>query len=213
MTDKINLREIEKKAWKSFFQDGIWDITFGLLLLAFSVGAFMDTLAVNDGVRMAAYIGIELIAFAWLFIAKRYITVPRLGLVKFSNRRRKKRLWVSFLVGLSVLLGLVVYYLTARNSATLISPQTVPIIWAINCIIVFGGMAYFLDFDRMYLIGLLYALAVPFDQYVLTRLSDADLSYLAFGIPGLIVLAMGLIIFIRFLKQYPAPQREAYDGG
>jgi hypothetical protein len=213
MSELINLREIEKKAWKSFFQDGIWDITFGLILLAFSVGAFMDTLGISNGVRMATYIGVELIAFAWMIIARKYITVPRLGQVKFSNRRRKKRLWVSVLLGLSVLAGLIVYYLTARNSATLISPQTMPIIWAINCIIVFGGMAYFLDFDRMYLIGLLYALTVPFDQYVLTRLSDADLSYLAFFIPGLIVLAMGLIIFIRFLKQYPAPQKEANDGG
>ena len=74
MSELIDLREIEKKAWKSFFQDGIWDITLGVLLLAFTVGAFMDTLNINDGVRMAAYIGVELIAFAWLFIGKRYIS-------------------------------------------------------------------------------------------------------------------------------------------
>ncbi len=212
MSELINLQEIEKKAWKSFFQDGIWDIYLGLLLLAFAVGAFMGTLGVNDTLRITAYIGVELIAFAWLIIGKRYITIPRLGQVKFSNRRRKKRLWVSFLLGLSVLAGLIVYYLTARKTATLINAQTMPIIWAINCIIVFGGMAYFLDFDRLYLIGLLYALTVPFDQYVLTRLSDANLGYLAFGIPALIVLAIGITIFIRFLKQYPAPGKEAYDG-
>lgn len=33
MTEKVDLRELEKKAWKSTFQDGLWDIYFGLLFM------------------------------------------------------------------------------------------------------------------------------------------------------------------------------------
>ena len=36
MTQKINLKEIERKSFKLFFKDGIFDIAFGALLLSFA---------------------------------------------------------------------------------------------------------------------------------------------------------------------------------
>ena len=37
MTQNINLKALEKKAWRSVFQDGLWDIFLGLLLMAFGL--------------------------------------------------------------------------------------------------------------------------------------------------------------------------------
>ena len=37
MTEKMNLKEIEKKAYRFTYQDGIYDIMFGVLLLLFAL--------------------------------------------------------------------------------------------------------------------------------------------------------------------------------
>lgn len=39
MVAKIELKEIEKKAYKSVFQDGLWDIYFGILVLGWGLSA------------------------------------------------------------------------------------------------------------------------------------------------------------------------------
>ena len=38
MVDDVNLKEVEKKIFASYFNDGLWDIYGGLLLLGFGLG-------------------------------------------------------------------------------------------------------------------------------------------------------------------------------
>ena len=76
-----------------------------------------------------------------------------------------------------------------------------PVVWVIFCMTLFGTGAYLLDFNRLYLIGVLYALMLPADQ-LLRYLTGNDLTYLAFGLPGLLATAMGLIVLVRFMRQY-----------
>ena len=37
MQPEINLKELERRAWRSVFQDGLWDIYLGLLLMAMAI--------------------------------------------------------------------------------------------------------------------------------------------------------------------------------
>ena len=41
MTAQINLKELEKKAYTSTFQDGLLDIQFGILMLANAISAYV----------------------------------------------------------------------------------------------------------------------------------------------------------------------------
>jgi len=45
----FNLNEIEKKAYRSTFQDGIWDIFLGLVLLILALGALLSNIGVPEG--------------------------------------------------------------------------------------------------------------------------------------------------------------------
>ena len=45
-----------------------------------------------------------------------------------------------------------------------------------------------------------------YERLEVRRATEVDLSYLVFGIPGLIVLAMGVAILVRFLKTYSIPE-------
>jgi len=80
--------------------------------------------------------------------------------------------------------------------------------WMVNAIVVFSLGAYFLDFNRLYLIGVMYALPVPFD-IMFRKFADIDLSFLAFGVPAMVILIVGLVMLVRFLRDYPLLPEEA----
>ena len=44
--DNINLKSIEKKIWFANFQDGIWDIYWGILLLGFGLSPLLEELGI-----------------------------------------------------------------------------------------------------------------------------------------------------------------------
>ncbi|MBN1313627.1 MAG: hypothetical protein JXB30_19650 [Anaerolineae bacterium] len=218
MSEKVSLKELEGKAWRSVFQDGMWDIFLGLLLVAMAVNAWMSDSGLAENIRTGVYIGLEIVAMGVLWAGKRFITVPRMGRVKFGKGRRSRKLWVTLVVGLSALLGVVVFQITQTmgNSVSFQSAMRTffPAFWAAGCIVFFSLGAYLLDFSRLYLIGILYALPVPTD-HLLHRLFGLDLSSLAFGLPGLTAVVMGLVVMIRFMREYPiphVPEEEVVDG-
>jgi hypothetical protein len=206
MSQAISLKELERKAWRSTFQDGIWDIYLGLLLLSMAASAWMTDRGLPESRSIPIYIGLEVVALIVLWAGKRFITVPRMGRVKFGPKRKGRLSWVRLILALSAGLGLAVFLVTpaARSPGEgwLNVRVLGPALWVVNCIVVFSLGAFLLDFRRLYLIGVLYAIAVPIDL-LMSRLAGIDASYLAFGAPGLIVTAMGLVVLARFVRDYP----------
>ena len=92
MSEKLNLKELERKAWRSFFDDGLWDIYLGLLLALMGVSAFMGRMELSEVTHMGIYIGLLIIIMLLMWAAKRFITVPRIGRVKFGAERQKRRI-------------------------------------------------------------------------------------------------------------------------
>ncbi|PXF61074.1 MAG: hypothetical protein C4B59_05805 [Candidatus Methanogaster sp.] len=85
MTRAIDLKELEKKAWTSIFEDGIADIGLGLLLTVATICQIFN--------ESSLYLySLFIVPALFIIIAKRYITAPRMGVVKFSRERTRKRL-------------------------------------------------------------------------------------------------------------------------
>ena len=205
MKQSIDLRALEKKAWRSVFQDGLWDIFLGLLLMAFGLSAWLDRLDLSESMRMGIYIGAEIIAMVVLFAGKRFITVPRMGMVKFGAERQKRRNIVRLLLFISVLVGLAMWFLSSSlmkaDGSILSGRWFFPLVWMLNMLMVFGLGAYFLEYERLYIIGFLYALAIPLDA-VIKSVAKIDLDIYIFLTCGLIILVMGITFLIRFLRDY-----------
>ena len=212
MSQNINLKELERKAWRSVVQDGLWDIYLGLLLLAMAVWALLSDVGFSESLGMAIFIGLEVLAMLVLWAGKKFITVPRRGLVKFGSKRKAKLNWVRVVLFLSVLVGagvfLVVSAMRGNRPGWLNAAFFFPVAWVVNAIVVFSLGAYFLDFSRLYLIGLIYALPVPLD-ILFRQFTDIDLSFIAFGAPAMVILIIGLVVFTRFLRVYPLLPEEA----
>jgi hypothetical protein len=81
MENKLNLKELERKAWPSFFDDGLWDIYLGVLLGLMGISGLLDRTSLTEDAGMTIYIGLLVITMLAFWAAKRFETVPRIGLV------------------------------------------------------------------------------------------------------------------------------------
>ena len=83
-----SLKQIERRAYRSTFEDGIYDILFGM---GFLILAWIPVLESVGIPRLYGYLlGLIPVLCSWL--GKRYITIPRLGAVEFGSKRRGKKL-------------------------------------------------------------------------------------------------------------------------
>jgi hypothetical protein len=213
MSEKLNLKELERKAWRSFFDDGLWDIYLGLLLALMGVSSFMNTLNLTEAMHMGIYIGLLIVVMLGFWAAKRFITVPRIGRVKFGAERKKRRIKTSLVLFASVIFGFVLFMViggVARGEVNRTLPWDViiPAAWALNMLLVFGLMGYFLQFERLYFIGLLYAIVLPLD-FILKKSTELRIAPYMFALAGFIIVAVGVIFLRRFLQNYPVIQEGA----
>jgi len=201
MTKQNTLREIEKKTYISYHQDGLIDIIVGLYALTFGLGIIVDQLLdFNFAVIMPGIIVVILLPL-WLY-AKRKITMPRIGYVNIGTKGSNK-LFALFL-GLAVA-GLGVFFLFTMVTFESGRPEWIEtilfqygMIWIGLGAAVIGSMfAYTMGLKRLHGYGLLtlalfvvgYFLSFPF-QYLLLLI-------------GSIIIASGVALLIQFINRYP----------
>jgi MFS family permease len=208
MSQQISLKNAERKAFQSTYQDGLTDMLWGLYLL---FGNSSVVILYNLGVEglkkyipMFIIMGISILGF---WAAKKYIVTPRIGTVKFGPRRVKKIKRMRFVLAVAVLATFALLLLTIAGIFNPASWQwpgwSVDLGFGIFVFLVCSFIAYTMDYPRLYLYGLLMGLSIPVS--VLLE-AYAGISFpIAWVISGGIILVVGLITFIRFLRRYPLP--------
>ncbi|MEE8193566.1 MAG: hypothetical protein V3T74_12540 [Gemmatimonadales bacterium] len=197
MSESLNLKELERKAWQSFQQDGLMEVFLGaLLVLAFLAGIAGEQ-------RFFVYI-VMLLLGPMLFLAKRYVTVPRIGQVQFGPKRKANQRLLAVVAVVAVGLTLALMLVVMRGSSWL-RDNHVLISFGLGGMValVFTAMAYLKDFPRLYIVGLLIGAA-----FTVTELLDSPVPLL---VVGGIVLSVGLAILVAFVRKYPIP--AAGPGG
>jgi len=212
MTQDIYLKELEKKTWKSMFRDGLMDILFGVLLITFGIGPI---------IRQAIglwYIPIYIVPAPLLYIIGKYLTIPRIGYVKFGPKRksvRKKLLMISSIT--TVVLITLVFMTIARMFpgvlGIFLKGYAVPLIIGISAIIGMSIVAFLMDFQRLYIYGVLIGFGIIVAEVLHNTIGSPLDSLITFGIPGVVVFAYGVKIFLRFLHDYPLPSDKITEGG
>jgi hypothetical protein len=201
VTKEPNLKEIERKAYMSYHQDGLLDIFAGLYILGFGLGIFMDiVLDFGMGIIMIPG-GLIALAFPIWIAAKRKITMPRIGFVNFGIRGGSKLM--AIFIGLAVVgLGLaLVFPLASFDSG---SRQWLDLIFQNGMLIVgFGSLAvcilfgYSMGIKRLYAYGLLSMITLVIGHFV-----GIFFAYILMGL-GTTVTVVGFALLITFVKKYP----------
>jgi hypothetical protein len=197
----LDLKALERRAWRSFHQDGLKDVFIGLLLMSIGITDFVG----SEFILLA----LQFSLVAGLFLTKSFITAPRLGRVEFSPERQSKKRRALGLLALSAALGLALYATLVGTGAasTWISgtPWIMASMLGLWVFSVFALGAYYMDFARLYWVGFVTGTAFC--------LALALRSPMVFVIAGSVVLIPGLVLLTRFLHDYPRLHDAGATGG
>jgi hypothetical protein len=202
MNQKINLKEIERKAYTAYHQDGVVDVSAAVVILLFGI------IMVGDMPWLGGIGGVSGILAISLYAAfKKYGTVPRLGYVKFPQQRAQRITAIALVLGtLSALMGVVAFLQTTSQGTPdwilfLIENYMLTIGIASAGLFILGGYAF--KTKRIYAYALLTLAMFTIGHF----LSFPLYYYLA--VLGTIIMAIGIVLMARFVKTYPKATQAA----
>lgn len=206
----MDLKALEKKAWTSYFDDGILDITAGLFILTFGIG--MTT--------QFTY----LTAISWMVVflfaaAKKSITLPRVGIVKFNpEREQRMKSETSFYViffTITAFMGLAFFLAMAigiPQSLKTIVGSLALITYELIIAVGLCFAAYWKQIRRFYAYGIMVIILT----FVVAFLDIPGAGHMFFSaayqfvISGTVILVAGFSVLARFLRKYPLREGREY---
>ncbi len=202
MRQQLSLKAAERKAFRMTFQDGLWDIFLGLVVLPFAIVPQFTDLGWGDFWSSMVMLPVYLLALLGVRYLKRNITTPRVGLVKYHGERKSKIQKLTLITSGTLLLGLVFGLLLFFVDD--FSEWFFPSVFSIVAMAAFGGAAYFLDYPRLIVYGFLTGLSPLVGQVLYLNWGAMHHGFpITFGFSGVVMIAIGVYLFLRFLREYP----------
>ena len=154
------------------------------------------------------------IIYVLFWAGKKYITIPRMGQVKFGPIRKKKSLTLAIILSVFVLLHAGLVSLTmfgwlnpemsVKINSFINSLGAGPLVVALIGSLILGTsmlvIVYFSDFTRGFYIAVLMALAV----FLMIYINQPIYAILI----GALIILPGVLHLIRFLKAYPLHEEQ-----
>jgi hypothetical protein len=204
MSTTLDPKAARRSAYRTLNGDGLLDISLGCIFLLVAAQVYL--------LRFTEFAGAQFGAIAWMpFLlirsARNRWTYPRIGYVNLDTHRKRTML----LIGLAVLalLGVAVLLLTMQTGFR-IPP------WVIRhspafITLVFAGKFAYMGYQygiRRFLFYATLALAVTLITYLLGVRTAVKLIAVL-GIPGVLMVPIGIALLVRFIRTHPKlPQEE-----
>jgi hypothetical protein len=208
MSSEINLKEAEQRVFRSAFQDGLLELKLGCVVLMFVIAPFLSPY-LGDFWSSAVFVPFWATAFGLLWLIRRQVVRPRLGVVEFGAWRRTRLLRFS---GLMLVAGVVAFVLALLSAVRFDSvPGWVHTArFSLVIVIGFGLAAFFLEFAALYLYGALIALAPVVGEALYAWWGVVHHGYpVTFGLTAGFFFIVGLVKLARLLRDYPQPGEPA----
>lgn len=198
MAEIPNIKEIQRKAYTSYHQDGLIDLFASIYVITFAAGILMDFLwDFSFGVILPGFILVLTIPL-WI-AAKRKITVPRIGYVNFGGKGKNNL--TAILVGLTVL-GIAFLFIFAMIRVGTAPLATIIIEYgmiftALGSLTVCSLFGYAMGLKRMYAYGIL-----AFAFFTVGYFIGVFFAYVILGL-GIVVIFSAVSLLVRFVRKYP----------
>lgn len=204
MSQQISLKEAERKVFHSTANDGLWDIFLGIFFLEFVIAPFLSE-SMGDFWSAAIFLPVWAVAYSVIRFLRKKVVEPRIGVVKFGPTRisKMKRFSYVMLAFNVIALGLGVW---AAFSVDKASGDPIPYMFSLVLLSGFSLAAFFLDINRLYLYGLLIALAPVAGEWLWKNGYASHHGWpITFGVISGIMVLIGMSMFIRILRSAPIP--------
>ncbi len=217
MSQLFSPKNAERKIFQlAMFQDGLWEIQIGGMIMLFSFYPITRRLLGPEWnlVLIFGLLAALLIIGAML---KRTVSNPRMGLVKYG-KKLKSKLWTMqliifgiFIVSTALAISLIMKTFQEPNwGANLpgwFQVFDMDILFGLIIMSIFSLVSAVFKMWRPFIYGLLLAGGLV-GSAALTVYQGTEFQY-PFAISGGIILAIGLSIFLHFVRTYQIPTEEA----
>jgi len=204
MSQPISLKEAEREVFHSTANDGLWDIFLGIFFLEFVIAPFLSE-SMGDFWSAAVFLPVWAVAYLVIRFLRKKVVEPRIGVVKFGTARvsKMKRFSYVMLAFNVIALGLGVWAAFSVESA---SGDSIPYMFSLVLLSGFSLAAFFLEINRLYLYGLLIALAPIAGEWLWDHGYASHHGWpVTFGVISGIMILVGLSMFVRVLRSSSAP--------
>jgi hypothetical protein len=206
MSNEINLKEADRKIFSTSFDDGLLDIFLASVVLMFAVAPFLSKY-LGDFWSSAVFLpfwGALYLILRWLRV---HVVNPRIGTVKYGPIRKKKitvfTIVMLVLNTIFLLLGMVAFAMPSGSGWRFILP------FGAMVLILFSLAGYFLDLTRLYVYGLMLALAAPVGEWLYQNFGASHHGYpVTYGLSALVIFLVGLVKFITLVHDNPLPPED-----
>jgi hypothetical protein len=192
-----SLSSLERRAWRSNFDDGLFEMLLGSMLLLLWAG----TVVSNNRLLYPFFLGLPGV----FVLIKYFVVVPRAGAARFSRPRRQRKALGAVVLATSAILGTVVTVLFALDGSAAEWLRAHPIVFEagfpLMVVAVFSALAALNDMPRIHVMGVVMALAFGVHLWLHQGWG--------FLVGGALLCIPGLALFTRFLREHPVVN----DGG
>jgi hypothetical protein len=191
--------QIERGTFHAAYDLGIWDILIASFLSMF---AFAPLLSVSMGDFWAAAVFVPIIGTVYLvlWLVKRRLLVPRIGVVRLGSFRqaRLKRLTVALLIVNVVAMAAGTFFALRFDAVRGLAPV---IVLSLIILVGFSMAAYFLNIPRFFLYGLGLAVGPFIGEWLWRRGYASHHGYpVVFGTAAALMVAVGLIKLLGVVR-------------
>lgn len=204
MSEQISLKQVETSAFRSAFDDGLWDVFLGCFVLMFALAPLLSE-RLGDFWSSMVFLPFWGLVYLVIWLVRRYVVTPRIGVVRFG-RARKARLTRFSVAMVAINVFALILGLIAAANIGRFSGQVTAVVFGMIFLIAFSLMAYFLDVGRLYVYGLMMGVTPFAGEWLFVRGYASHHGYpVVFGIAAGVMIAVGLVLFLRLLRDNPLP--------
>jgi hypothetical protein len=215
MSGEVSLKEAERAAFTTRFQDGLWDILLGCVILMFAVAPFLSEMGLGDFWSSMIFLPFWALVYLAIHLVRRHIVAPRIGVARFGPSRKARLVWLNVLLSVVLLAGLLMglFWVNVAGVPTWLHLPPIVLAFSLVALVSFSAAAYLLDFTRLYAYGLLAALSPIVGEWLYVHAGVPHHGYpVTFGLTAGVMILTGLVTFLRFVREKPIPTPEPATG-
>ncbi|MES0360420.1 MAG: hypothetical protein ABUK20_05850 [Anaerolineales bacterium] len=209
MSERIDLKEADRRVFTTSFDDGLVDIFISGVVLMLVIAPLLSVY-LGDFWSSAIFLpfyGVIYMVIRWV---RKNVIKPRGGVVKYGPMRRKK---MTLFTGIMLALNVIFMILALFAFFSFIPGRSgwiVTIPFSLMLLVSFSLAGYFLSVTRFYVYGLMLAGGFFLGEWLYQTYGVAHHGIpLVFGISAAIIFVTGLIKFFKFLQDNPLPTDES----
>jgi len=217
MSQLFTSKTAERKIFRlAIFQDGIWDMQIGGMIMLFSFYPVTRRL-LGPGWNLVLIFGLLAVLLIIGAALKRTVSNPRMGLVKFGKQQKSKLrmmrliIFAIFLITSALAIALILQVYRGpnwgANTPEWLHLLGMDIVFGLFAVAIFSMLSGVFRMWRPFIYGLLLGSSIVATA-ALTVYSGPEFNY-PFAIAGGIIMAIGLALLLRFVRTYQIPAEEA----